>query len=138
MSLLLRHVFAAVLVAVLGISLPLQGWAAVAMPFCKQSASPAAGEVHEHGADGQTAAHHAGHDMSDQGVEAPAIRDCADHHTNLRCNQCDLCALACAGALTSSEPHLAILGTDVPRPGDIEAAFAFITHPLLKPPRAAA
>lgn len=138
MSSCLRHVFAAVLVAVLGISLPLQGWAAVAMPFCKQGTPDAAGQAHEHEAEGQTAAHHAGHEMSGHGVEALATRDCADHHTNLRCNQCDLCALACAGALPSSERHLAILRTDIPRPGDIEVAFAFITHPLLKPPRAAA
>ncbi len=138
MSLLLRHVFAAVLVAVLGISLPLQGWAAVAMPFCQPRAATAAGQPHEHGTDGLIAAHHAGHEMSDQGVEAPAGVDRTDHHTRLRCNQCDLCALACAGALPSSARHLAILGTDIPRPGDIEAAFAFITLPLLKPPRAAA
>jgi ferredoxin len=89
---LVRHLILVFLIA----WLPVQGWTAVAMPFCKHalghsSAAQTAGDHHEHHL--QTAAaqhqHHQHH-----GDDTPAK---AGH--GLICDDCGACHLACSSSL---------------------------------------
>src|SRR4051794_41284495 len=76
--------------------LPVQGWAAVAMPFCKHalgnsSAAQTAGDQHEHHLQ-TTDAHHQHHQHPDNDTPANAGH-------GLMCNDCGACHLACSSSL---------------------------------------
>jgi hypothetical protein len=80
--------------------LPLQGMAALTMPFCRHGQEPGAAAATEHAAQLHTAHVHAGHrhdpgPPAQPGAEQPPA---ADH---LACNECGACHLACAPAVPS-------------------------------------
>jgi hypothetical protein len=117
--------FRSAVIGLVTLWLPLQGFAAVAMPFCShalQSPAPQsigatialqAGDAngHHHGAAG---AHHS--DVSAHGVKAQ------HHASGFACNDCGACQLACAPMLSGS----ARLGAD-------SASFDFLSFPAWPP-----
>lgn len=88
------------LIAVLMIAwLPLQGWAAVAMPFCQHG--------HDHG--DATSARSADHGHGAQADDAGPTGHLRDAHTasgkapGALCSDCGPCHLACASSLASTQ-----------------------------------
>ena len=80
--------------AVLLMWLPLQGLAALTMPFCRHAPGTAAGDVvAQHGSAADHAGHAHHHDASGAAQEPvqPAM--------SLTCNDCGACHLACAAAM---------------------------------------
>jgi hypothetical protein len=77
--------------------LPLQGIAAVAMPFCRHALPDTSMEPAMHGERQQGShaqhEHAADHDGHDAGADAP------DPGSSLACNDCGVCHLACAPAV---------------------------------------
>jgi hypothetical protein len=113
--------------------LPLQGFAAVAMPFCKhamhatQSISPA----HVHPGQ-QAAAHHPHH------LGAAASGNI--HHPGsaaLDCSDCGACHLACAPAVLSAQRDLLASGGERYTPVSSSVPLPFIPERHQRPPLAA-
>lgn len=84
------------IVFVLLLWLPLQGMAAVTMPFCRHAGDSGATQPAH---DDSHAAHHA-HAGHEDGVPADQVPS-DDHGAGLMCNDCGACHLACAAALRS-------------------------------------
>lgn len=108
--------------------LPLQGVAALAMPFCEHMA---AGVAHEH-----AQVQHDGHDAHHGGGDGNAAH--GDDANQAPCDQCGLCHIACAQAVppgggavaASAQPmHIPFAETPYASPSP---------EPLFRPPLAAA
>src|SRR3954467_9472499 len=82
--------------------LPLQGWAAVAMPFCKHAL--------DHSNGPQTAGSH--HEHQVQTVDAHHQHHSGDTQTkaghDLSCNDCGACHLACSSSLVPGTIVIAV------------------------------
>jgi hypothetical protein len=120
-------------VLVMSLWLPLQGMAAVTMPFCKHSMTAAAADAHAvehpvaHG--GQTAHHHdAHHAQMTHGAGHDATQSLA------ACDDCGQCALSCAFTLPVAGLQATSLLTAA-APHSIATAFAdVVPHRLNRPP----
>jgi hypothetical protein len=98
--------------------LPLQGFAALAMPFCQHgSHAPAhtqvAARTHEH-ASPQHAHHSGGNNLGSEqsNVKGAAARDDDTSPASLACNDCGACHLACSPAAPVSQPVLGATRAD--------------------------
>lgn len=118
--------------------LPLQGYGAVAMPFCERAAGTEnpmeANEVHAgHGAslqDGSSHDHGAGHADSHASGSA-------DQPNSLDCSNCSPCHLACAPAIVVAPPLVLEMGRSRFAP-PLEASMTSVSAERLKrPPRPA-
>ena len=98
--------------------LPLQGVAALTLPFCRHALDAGAEQASVGPADAEHA-HHA-HDHG-----TPAVQSRPDNHQGgLSCNDCGACQLACAAVMLPAP----VLGTLAAVPGRLHAA------PPLAPP----
>jgi ferredoxin len=123
-----------VLVALISLWLPVQGYGAVAMPFCQQHGMAADGtgladSSHEH--------HdaHAGH-MAHNDSSTDAAGNSHDEHdaSGLACNNCGACHLACSPSLTAVSPALIAIGNPVFSPTAAESPHSFFPEQLQRPP----
>ena len=88
--------------------LPLQGYAAVAMPFCQHNMAANSAHTHNGTAD-HSQHHHDGHSGHMAQTDAPNDRAGISHTSHvgsddtggLRCNNCGACHLACAPAIVA-------------------------------------
>jgi hypothetical protein len=98
--------------------LPLQGLAALTMPFCRHALDAGAEQV-THALTDAEHAHHA-HDHRTPADQPPSD----DHQSGLSCNDCGACQLACAAMMLPSP----VLGTLAAVAGPLHVA------PPLAPP----
>lgn len=122
--------------------LPLQGYAAVAMPFCERSMATASrlGETaghSEHHHDG-----HAGHKVQADAPSDTAGISHANHVGNddvggLGCNNCGTCHLACSPAISAVVPVYLSIGGSVLESAPVVAPHFFYPELLQRPPLSA-
>ena len=123
------------IVVFIALWLPLQGYGAVAMPFCKHGpAMPAsfdAASVHADTKDGNEG--HAGMPHHDHEADHQPTGS-ADGHIGLGCNDCGACQLACAPLIVSAVPHVATLGSPVYDPLPVKSLTSVSPKQLQRPP----
>jgi len=126
------------LVAFISLWLPVQGYDAVAMPFCQQDGMAADGTGL---ADSSQAHHdaHAGH-MAQNDSSADAAGNSHNEHddsgttSGLACNNCGACHLACSPSLTALSPAITTTGSSVFSPTATDSPHSFFPEQLLRPP----
>jgi hypothetical protein len=110
--------FRRAVVSLLLLWLPLQGLAAVSMPFCRHAVDSSIGLTAQEDA-------HAGHAHHAHEPYTPAHgSDTSDHAGGMACNDCGACHLACA-AMMLSEPIASAL--------TVPAAKVSVPSPLAPP-----
>jgi len=117
--------------------LPLQGYGAVAMPFCEHGPampdSSAAVSVHVGAQNG----HHQGHTgvPHDEADHHSASSDnSTDKHAGLGCNDCGACQLACAPLIVSTVTPFATTGSPVYDPLPVASLTSISPEQLQRPP----
>jgi hypothetical protein len=127
-----------VIAVLISLWLPVQGYGAIAMPFCQQHGMAAAGPAHgepsqEHHA-GQSAhkAHH--HLPSDQAKISHAEHAGSDVTGGLACNNCGACHLACAPAISAIAPVVVLTGDSVFESSPADPPHFFYPEQLQRPP----
>lgn len=116
--------------------LPLQGYAAVAMPFCSSNARAHAGKAvaSAHQQDG-----HSGH-MNHDKVDHDAATGPDSGHGDadkLACNNCGPCHLACSPLIFAVTPSLGAPGNPVFQPVSAESLYFFFPEQPQRPPLSA-
>jgi ferredoxin len=129
------------LVALISLWLPLQGYGAVAMPFCQQHGMAAAGAAHAE----PSQEHHGGH--SGHMAHADSPRDAAgvslaghgssDAASGLACNNCGVCHLACSPAISAISSIAVVIGHSVLEPSPADSPHFFYPEQLQRPPLSA-
>lgn len=133
-----------IVVLLISLWLPVQGYGAVAMPFCAHggtgsanAATDTGGEHDGHGGHGS----HAGHEMASGDPHAAGHHDdaaaTADQGSNLACNDCGACHLACSPALLSPAPGLPPLTATVFVLQPVAPLLSFTPERLQRPPLSA-
>ena len=118
--------------------LPLQGYGAVAMPFCDHGPSMPDSSA-------AASAHAEAHDRIQGQVANPNHDHATDHdsfrsdkssqkHAGLGCNDCGPCQLACAPLIFSTAPHSSSAGSPVYDPLPIASLISFSPEQLQRPP----
>lgn len=132
-----------ILVLLISLWLPVQGYGAVAMPFCAHGGAgtgAATGIGGDHDGHGQHASH-AGHGMAAGDQHAPGHHGdtsaTADQGSNLACNDCGACHLACAPVLLSPVPALPSLAASVFDPRTFAPLLSITPERLQRPPLSA-
>ena len=130
-----------VLVALISLWLPVQGYCAVAMPFCQQQGMAAAGAAHtepsqEHHVD------HSGHMAhNDSPTDATGIshseHTSSDATSGLACNNCGACHLACSPAIAAIAPVAVLIGDFVLESSPADSPHFFYPEQLQRPPLSA-
>jgi len=105
------------IVVFIALWLPLQGYGAVAMPFCEHGpAMPvliAAESHHVDTQDGHQAHENAAHHDSASDHVSTNLNHSADQQEGLGCNDCGACQLACTPLIVSTLPHVIAFGSAV-------------------------
>lgn len=116
--------------------LPLQGYGAVAMPFCKHGpAMPVSlAAAPSHAEDGHGG--HAGMPHHDHAADRQPAGS-TDAHTGLGCNDCGACQLACAPLIVSTVPHVAASERSVYDTLPVGSLTSVSPKQLQRPPLAA-
>ena len=130
-----------VIAVLISLWLPVQGYGAIAMPFCQQHGMAAAGPVHS----GQYQEHHAGHSAhkahhhspSDQPGISHAEHAGSDVTSGLACNDCGTCHLACAPAISAIAPVVVLTGGAVLESSPADSPRFFYPEQLQRPPLSA-
>lgn len=121
-------------VVLIALWLPLQGYGAVAMPFCKHSGSDAgaasAGHDGHHSGHDAAPAHHHGDGIGSQG--GPGVAD--SQGAGLACNDCGACHLACSPLLFSPSPAFTTTGSTVFDPQPLRSPLSFTPEQPQRPP----
>jgi ferredoxin len=130
-----------VLVALISLWLPVQGYGAVAMPFCQQHGMAAAGAAHAE----PSQEHHVGHSGHMAHKDSP--RDTAgishvehgsgDATSGLACNNCGACHLACSPAISAIAPIAVLIGASVLESAPADSPRFFYPEQLHRPPLSA-
>jgi hypothetical protein len=123
--------------------LPLQGFAALAMPFCKHGfhlSAPAhmTAEAQVHA--GPQHAHHGEQSSSDSHQHHAAHAGTHDHDgppSGLACNDCGVCHLACSPAAPTSPCTVETVGTQSFTPFSATLPPLFVPKQRHRPPLAA-
>ena len=123
--------------------LPLQGYGAVAMPFCDHGPSmpdsSAAVSAHANARDGnqghvaKPTRDHATHDHATSQDSSKSDKS-SQKHAGLGCNDCGPCQLACAPLIFSTAPHISSAGSPVYDPLPIASLASFSPEQLQRPP----
>lgn len=131
-----------ILSVLIALWLPLQGYTAVAMPFCQHRMAPAStyGETADH-----SQHHHDGHSSHMTHADAPndsaAISHAnhvgSDNTGGLGCNNCGACHLACAPAISAVVPVYLSIGNAVLESAPADAPRFFYPEQLQRPPLSA-
>ncbi len=130
-----------VLVALISLWLPLQGYGAVAMPFCQQHGMAAAGtklantSQEHHGAHSGHMAHK--HSPTDGAGISHAEHGGSDAASGLVCNNCGACHLACSSAIPAIAPVAVLIGDSVLEPSPADSPRFFYSEQLQRPPLSA-
>lgn len=123
--------------------LPLQGYGAVAMPFCKHGpAMPDASVVvsvqvdsqsgdFQHGHEGHAGMQH--HDSA-AGTQPVHPDSPTDEHAGVGCNECGACQLACAPLIVSRIPNVVSPGRPVYDLLPVESLDSVSPEQLQRPP----
>jgi hypothetical protein len=128
-------------VVLIALWLPLQGYGAVAMPFCKHGPAmpdaPIAASAHP---DSQHS--HEGHEGMHQedpaaGHQSAKSDNSADKPGGLGCNDCGACQLACAPLIFSTVPYVVASGGTVYDPLPVASLVSVSPKQLQRPPLAA-
>lgn len=122
--------------------LPLQGYGAVAMPFCEHGpAMPASSDVipahveEKNGHTGYAGMQHHDHPAVDHHAAAP--EGSADKPAGPGCNDCGACHLACAPLIVSAVPHVVNSGSPVYDLPPAESLKSVSPEQLQRPPLSA-
>jgi hypothetical protein len=124
-----------ILSVLIALWLPLQGYGAVAMPFCEHGPSMPDSTA-------AVFAHAAAHDGDKGHVGMPNHDHAANHdadnfsgtHAGLGCNDCGACQLACAPLIFATVPHFACTGSPVYDPLPIASLTSISPEQLQRPP----
>ena len=132
-----------IVIVFIALWLPLQGYGAVAMPFCDHGPSmpdsSAAVFAHSDAHDGsqghvaKPAHDHANHDHATSHDSSRPDKS-SQKHAGLGCNDCGPCQLACAPLIFSTAPHLSSAGSPVYDPLPIASLISFSPEQLQRPP----
>jgi hypothetical protein len=137
------------IVVFIALWLPLQGYGAVAMPFCEHGKAASGGEVavsahldSRHFQDADAGMHHednaAGHEPAQaDGSMGSADNRSAGKHGGLGCNDCGACQLACAPLIISATPAVAGTASPVYAPRVVHILRSVTPRQLQRPPLAA-
>ena len=126
------------IVAFIALWLPLQGYGAVAMPFCEHGPampdSSAAVSAHMGTHDGHQ--EHTGvapheHEADAQSASSDSS---TDKHAGLGCNDCGACQLACAPLIVSTLTYFATTGSPAYDPLPVASLISFSPEQLQRPP----
>jgi hypothetical protein len=126
------------IVVVIALWLPLQGYGAVAMPFCKHgpampvslAAVPSHADAQD-GHEGHVGVPHHDHEADRQPAGS------TDGHAGLGCNDCGACQLACAPLIVSAVPHVTASGSPVYDTLPVGSLTSVSPKQLQRPPLAA-
>jgi hypothetical protein len=126
-----------VIAVLISLWLPVQGYGAIAMPFCQQhgmaSASVAHAEPPQHYAGHSD--HMAHHDSpSDPARISHAEHTGSDVTSGLACNDCGACHLACSPAISANAPVLLLIGDAVFESSPADSPRFFYPDQLQRPP----
>ena len=133
------------LVIFLSLWLPMQGYGAVAMPFCDHGMAgsgtghdaPQSGEHHDrHSGHGQTA-HASALSHAAGSAHASPGHDSASGANGLSCNNCGACHLACAPAISGVAVMSPIIGNFVLKSAPADSPYLYFPEQLQRPPRSA-
>jgi ferredoxin len=130
-----------VIVLLISLWLPVQGYGAIAMPFCQQHGMAGAGASHT----GASHEQHAGH--SDHMAHHDSPSDAAgishaehagdDAASSLTCNNCGACHLACSPAISAISSIAVLTGRSVLEPSPADSPHFFYPEQLQRPPLSA-
>lgn len=125
------------LVVFISLWLPLQGYGAVTMPFCKHGMAAAANAAesghsgdHSAASTGRGAAAHGAHAADYSGHSNTA----KDSGSALACNNCGACHLACSPLLLSAPAVFAAAEPAVFETKPLESFLSFSPEQLQRPP----
>lgn len=130
-----------ILVVLISLWLPVQGYGAVAMPFCQQQGLAAAGATHTEPSEEHHDAHPGHMAHNDSPTDAAGISHAehggSDATSGLACNNCGACHLACAPAIITIAPVAILIGNPVLEslPGDL--LHSFYPEQFQRPPLSA-
>ena len=126
------------IVVFIALWLPLQGYGAVAMPFCEHGPampdSSAAVSVHtdvQDGHQGHTGGSNHKHEADSQSASSDIS---TDGHAGLGCNDCGACQLACAPLIVSTVMHFATTGSPIYDPLPVASLTSISPEQLQRPP----
>ena len=127
-----------VIVLLISLWLPLQGYGAIAMPFCQQHGMAGAGAAHT-GLSNEQHVGHSDHMTHHDSPGNPAGFSPAEHVGSdvtggLACNDCGACHLACAPAISANAPVLMLIGDAVLEPSPADSPHFFYPEQLQRPP----
>ena len=118
--------------------LPLQGYGAVAMPFCEHGpAMPdasAAVSAHVGAQDGHHGLTGVSHHENEGDSRSASSDNSTDRHAGLGCNDCGACQLACAPLIVSTVAHFATTGSPVYDPLPVASLTSISPEQLQRPP----
>jgi hypothetical protein len=129
-----------VVVALISLWLPLQGYGAVAMPFCQQHGTAAAAfpadtsHVHHDARPGHMAHHASPNDAAGISLSQSGGGDVT---SGLACNNCGACQLACSPAISAVAPVAVLNGAFVLEPSPADSPRFFYPEQLQRPPLSA-
>ena len=136
---LTMRVWKKLVIVFIALWLPLQGYGAVAMPFCAHGPSmpdsSASVSAHTDSDDREDVAH-VTDGIHDHAVsQDSSSSDKSSHkHAGLGCNDCGPCQLACAPLIFSTVPHFASNGSPVYDPTPIASLTSVSPEQLQRPP----
>jgi len=131
------------IVVFIALWLPLQGYGAVAMPFCKHGPAMPDSSVAvpvqvdsqsadlQHGHEGHAGMQH--HDSA-AGSQTVHPDNSTDEHAGLGCNDCGACQLACAPLIVSRISNVVSLGSPVYDLLPVESLDSISPEQLQRPP----
>lgn len=126
------------IIAFIALWLPLQGYGAVAMPFCVHGPampdSSAVVSAHVGAQDGHQGHPGVPHHEHEADHQSASSHNSTDKHANLGCNDCGVCQLACAPLIVSTVTHLATLGSPVYDPPPVASLISISPEQLQRPP----
>lgn len=118
--------------------LPLQGYGAVAMPFCEHgpampdsSVAVSADTAAQHGHQSHTGIAHDEHEVDSQSASSDIF---TDRHAGLGCNDCGACQLACAPLIVSTVTYFATTGSPVYDLPSVASLTSISPEQLQRPP----
>jgi len=130
-----------ILIALISLWLPVQGYGAVAMPFCQQHGMAGAGtsdtgpSQEQHVGHSDHMAHH--DSPSDAAGISHAEHAGGDAASSLACNNCGACHLACSPAISAILSMAVLIGHSVLEPSPADSPHFFYPEQFQRPPLSA-
>lgn len=126
------------IVAFIALWLPLQGYGAVAMPFCEHGPampdSSVAVSAHMGTQNGHQGTSGVASHEHEADAQAASWGGSTDKHAGLGCNDCGACQLACAPLIVSTLTYFATTGSPAYDPLPVASLTSFSPEQLQRPP----